>query len=81
LVKSGLTICLSERCEVDSLSKTAEERRLLESSRIEEEDVDGAEEAMPEGRFLGLTIETRRKVARLSALFGLDNLASGLVPL
>ncbi len=85
LVKSLLTLCLSKACEVETKPKLEEEQRLLpEQGLLPEQQPQGPVESAKDGakrRGLGFTSETRKKVWLLSALFGLDNIASGLVPL
>lgn len=90
IIKSLLSFVLSDKCEpvvrVNQVAAPDERTRLLDAERADQQA--GAVEPAKKDkkpnivdRILGLTPETRRKVYTLSALFGLDNLASGLVPL
>lgn len=93
LIKSLFSVVLSSKCEPSrSISDTraaADERtRLLVAEQGDESTRDQVEGDLVKpkkpgfiDRVLGLTPETRKKVYTLSLLFGLDNLASGLVPL
>ena len=74
-------------------SRDAERTRLIDAERrpgSEPQSQSPGEPLVPAGApkrsnlldsILGLSFETRGKMGTLSALFGLDNLASGLVPL
>lgn len=91
IIKSALSFVLSDKCEptakLDHGGPPTERSRLLDEERpVEGQDV--TEQVVKKDqkpnlvdKMLGLTPETRKKVYTLSALFGLDNLASGLVPL
>ncbi len=93
IVKTGLSLILSERCEVQKSSKGETEDSLpLVPSDGRDEGEEADHEAEDNGErgigstdsrlgVLGLKVSTRAKVIRLGALFGLDNLAAGLVPL
>ena len=92
LIKSLFSLVLSDQCEpTKSVNKAEpnERSRLLDAERDErgesqEEEIRDREVVKKPGfidRLLGLSPETRKKVYTLSLLFGLDNLASGLVPL
>ena len=87
VLKGGLTLLLSERCEAitkrpapTAQTENAESVRMLDEVEAQE---GVKEEPIVErrSRVLGLTPETQGKVRTLACLFGLDNLASGLVPL
>ena len=93
LVKGALTLLLSERCEASwkqkppppAAEEAQEEVPMLEQGEPRDEEAQTPKEPVPPNRepprSLGLTKETRAKVRTLGCLFGLDNLASGLVPL
>ncbi|KAK1926881.1 major facilitator superfamily domain-containing protein [Papiliotrema laurentii] len=89
LIKTGFSIVLSSKCEPapkPSKSSPTERSRLLDAEEQEEVDPVAPREEVKKqpslvDRILGLSPETRKKVYTLSTLFGLDNLASGLVPL
>ncbi|ORX39700.1 major facilitator superfamily domain-containing protein [Kockovaella imperatae] len=93
IIKGGLTLLLSDRCEVDGASAqqkanppgeensrdgTADQVPLLERG---ENGQPAPIPKEPPRNALGLTQETKEKVITLGLLFGLDNTASGLVPL
>ena len=91
-IKALLTLQLSDQCEVAKMRQQGgqiEEAVQLEQSDALMTNIDGEDQQnkvkevvpKPESRMLGLTSETRGKVKKLGCLFGLDNLASGLVPL
>ena len=80
LAKSLLSLCLSKGCEVHQEPQNEEERRLLDGSTPERPSTVSPQDAADKKVF-GLSPDTRSKVVRVGALFGLDNLASGLVPL
>jgi MFS family permease len=86
LVKGVLTLQLSERCDTintQNASLSDEVRLEQERSILEEAPEQGLADRpqKAKNRVLGLTAETRVKVRVLGLLFGLDNIASGLVPL
>ena len=88
-IKGGLTLLLSDACEAKPISlpvsaKQTEEAIPMLAEGAPAENGGQVEVVAPrleERRYLGLTAETLVKVRTLSCLFGLDNLASGLVPL
>lgn len=91
VVKAGLTMLLSEACEVHG-----EKKRALAGERAEEEERDeflAESEGDGEGRerpaeapkakksgFAQLSTKTRWMLLKLCALFAVDSLASGMVP-
>ena len=86
LIKGALTLRLSSGCEpIAKQAASKDEARAEEEMRMLPEDGAGepvVKDSSVEGkRVLGLSRATRAKVRTLSLLFGLDNLASGLVPL
>jgi hypothetical protein len=83
LVNSLLTLGLSEKVEVQKKQRSSEEQGMLEMqeenvAQDEEEEEEYVEEE--KGKTLNLSSQTKKKVWLLSGLFGVDNLAGGLVP-
>jgi MFS family permease len=78
LFNSALTMALSVKVEIQrkSNSSAEEEDGLFEMGEEEDEDVEETKETTA----LVFSPETKRKVWLLSALFGVDNLSAGLVP-
>ncbi|KAJ7282347.1 major facilitator superfamily domain-containing protein [Mycena rebaudengoi] len=78
LFNSALTMVLSAKVEIQrkSSSSAEEEDGLFEMGEEEDEVVEETKETTA----LTFSPETKRKVWLLSALFGVDNLSSGLVP-
>lgn len=78
LLNSALAMALSTKVEIQRKPKSSgeEEDGLFEMGEEEEEVVEETKETTA----LGLSPETKKKVWLLSALFGVDNLSGGLVP-
>jgi MFS family permease len=78
LFNSALTMALSVKVEIQrkSNSSAEEEDGLFEMGEEEDEVVEETKETTA----LVFSPETKRKVWLLSALFGVDNLSAGLVP-
>ncbi|KAJ6613853.1 MFS transporter [Mycena sp. CBHHK59/15] len=78
LLNSALAMALSVKVEIQRKPRSSgeEEDGLFEMGEEEEEVVEETKEMTA----LGLSPETKKKVWLLSALFGVDNLSGGLVP-
>ncbi|KAJ7780851.1 major facilitator superfamily domain-containing protein [Mycena maculata] len=76
LLNSALTMALSANVEIQRRSSGGEEDGLFEMGEAEEEVVEETKEKTT----FSFSPETKKKVWLLSALFGVDNLSGGLVP-
>ncbi len=85
LINSLLTMGLSTKVEVQREQRLSEEEGMLEMDHdgvggLANEEEGEKEVGEMKGKTLTLSAETKKKVWLLSGLFGVDNLAGGLVP-